>query len=70
MQVEKKTIGIRLRRLRENKGLSRKYVADACGISLSAVAMFENGLRVPRDATKSKLAELYNCSVETIFFNV
>lgn len=47
---------------------SREEVAKACGISVSALAMYEQGQRVPRDSIKVKLAQYYNRSVGFIFF--
>lgn len=60
-------IGARLRSLRGNT--SRQEVADAVGVSVSALQMYENGARVPRDQTKMALAKYYKTSVENIFFN-
>lgn len=59
-------IGATLRELRGN--LSRLTVASACGISVSALTMYETGQRVPRDEIKVKLARFYGKAVETIFF--
>jgi len=61
-----KVVGKRLRELRGN--LSRRKVAEICGISVSALAMYESGARMPRDEIKVKLAELYGRSVGSIFF--
>ena len=61
-----KDVGQRLRALRGN--LSRRKVAELCGISVSALAMYESGERMPRDEIKVKLAELYGKSVGAIFF--
>lgn len=47
---------------------SREEVASAVGISTSALAMYENAMRIPRDETKIKLAEYYGKSVQEIFF--
>ena len=46
---------------------SRAEVAAALNLSVSAVAMYENGDRIPRDETKLKIAEYYEKSVEEIF---
>lgn len=62
-----KEIGSRLIHLREN--LSREEVASAVGVSVSAISMYENGERIPRDAVKIKLAEFYHKSVQEIFFD-
>ncbi len=56
-------------RLRIARGdMSREDVALACEISVSALSMYENGQRVPRDEVKVKLAKLYGKSVEELFF--
>lgn len=48
---------------------SRKSVCDAVGISLSALQMYENGMRVPRDKIKIRLAQHYQTSVQDLFFS-
>ena len=60
-------IGKRLKALRGDK--ARKEVADNLGISVSAVTMYENGDRIPRDEIKEKIAEYYNTTVQVIFFD-
>lgn len=46
----------------------REVVAAACGISVSALSMYETGARVPRDEIKVKLARYYGKSVQSLFF--
>lgn len=46
----------------------REVVATACGISVSALAMYEQGERIPRDDIKIRIAKYYNRTVESIFF--
>ena len=59
-------IGQRLSNLRGNRTL--KEVANAVGISVSALAMYETGKRVPRDEIKVMLARYFNTSMEALFF--
>lgn len=59
-------IGKRLRDLRGN--VTQNETAKALGISISALAMYENGNRVPRDEIKLKIAKHYGKTVEEIFF--
>ena len=61
-----KTIGARLRVLRGEKTI--REVAKDCGISYSALSMYEIGQRVPRDEVKKKLADYFGTSVEALFF--
>lgn len=46
----------------------REDVAKAVGISVSAIAMYENGERIPRDEIKVRLADYYNTTVQDLFF--
>lgn len=59
-------IGERLVALRGDK--SRAEVAESVNISVSALQMYENGARIPRDEVKVRLAQYYSKSVEEIFF--
>ncbi len=60
-------IAKRLVELRGN--IPREIVAKECGITTSALSMYENGNRIPRDEIKIKLAAFYKKSVQSIFFN-
>ena len=60
-------IGKRLAALRGKK--TQEEVAKAVGISTSAMSMYENGERIPRDTVKLRLAKYYERSVQSIFFN-
>lgn len=59
-------IGKRLRDLRGDS--TQNETAKALGISISALAMYENGNRIPRDEIKLKIAKHYGKTVEEIFF--
>lgn len=54
-------------RLRGNR--TQAEVAKAIGVSTSAYTMYEKGQRVPRDEVKSRIAKLYNRTVQFIFFS-
>ena len=62
-----KTISKKLVQLRGSR--TRQQVADDIGVSLSAILMYENGHRTPKDEIKIRLAEYYNVSVEDLFFS-
>lgn len=63
--ADKTKIGERLRKLRGD--IPRQTICDDVGISLSALSMYENGERVPRDEIKVALARRYNTTVEAVF---
>ena len=64
--MDTRTVSRRLISLRGAK--TREEVAKDLGISNSALAMYENAHRVPRDDIKVRLAEYYGSSVGAIFF--
>ena len=49
---------------------SREEVANAVGVSVSAISMYENGARIPRDEIKVRLADYYKTTVQRLFFDV
>lgn len=65
--VSAKEIGARLTELRGNR--TRDEIAKAVGVSVSAVSMYENGERIPRDGIKIRLANFFGKSVQEIFFD-
>ena len=67
-QIDGTQIGSKLRRLRMESGKSAEEVAKSLGVSTSAVGMYENGYRIPRDEIKIRIAEFYRVPVESIFF--
>ena len=67
MEMDRESIAKKLIALRGEK--KREEVAKACNISVSALSMYENGDRIPRDDIKMRLAAFYNCSVGAIFFD-
>lgn len=62
----KKRMANKLKKLRNNRDAAA--VAKACGISRSALGMYETGARIPRDDVKIRIAKYYNKSVQEIFF--
>lgn len=58
--------GQKIRELRGDK--TQSTVAEAIGITKSALAMYERDERRPRDEVKVKLANYFGCSVAEIFY--
>lgn len=65
-KIDAMVIGERLKRLRGSRTI--KEVSEALGVSKSALSMYENGARVPRDEIKIKLANYYKKTIQFIFF--
>ncbi len=55
-----------LRKLRGNK--TQEEIAKELGLTKSAWANYERGIRVPRDEVKIKIAKFFGKSVQEIFF--
>lgn len=64
--MDKKVIGERLKKLRGDKTM--RQVAEDLGISYSAISMYENGERSPKDNVKKILADYYGTTVGALFF--
>lgn len=67
MEIDVMEMARKLVKLRGER--TQDEVSNALGISKSALAMYENGKRVPRDPVKMRIAQYYKKSVPYIFFN-
>lgn len=66
MILDGNVIGKKLIALRGDK--TQEEVAKTIGVSVSALSMYEQGNRIPRDEVKMKLSDYYKISVESLFF--
>lgn len=64
--LDAKAIGSRLRELRGERSLTE--AANAIGISVSALSMYENGERIPRDNIKISISNYYKKPIHKIFY--
>ena len=49
-----------------NLGLTQKYVAYKVGVSQQAVVRWESGITAPSASHLTKLAKVYECSIEEL----
>lgn len=57
-------------KMRELRGKrTQAEIAEKLGVKPSTYASYEQGARIPKDAMKIKIAQLYNRSVKYIFFS-
>ena len=61
---------MRLKEIRESKGLTQKEVAEIIGYSEISYAIYENGKRAPDISTLCKLAEYFNVTVDYLIGRV
>lgn len=65
---DNKTVGDRIKALREKKNYSQETLAKMIGVAVSTISMYETGERSPRDEIKVKIANALGKSVNYIFF--
>lgn len=56
----------RIKQLRKQKGLTQKEMAEAVGVGVSTVAMWESGKRTPSFKLLNDLSELFDKSIDYI----
>lgn len=67
--TDNKRITSNLKRLREERGLKQNFVAGKLGITQNYYSQIENGHRPPQVEHLLKLRELFNVSLDEIFFD-
>lgn len=67
--MRKELIGPRLIELRNSQGLTRAELSKETGLTIRAIEGYERGERVPRDEVKIKLADYFDKTVQSIFFD-
>lgn len=68
MSIEgRKKLGQKLRQLRLNAGETQTQTADAIGVTVGAVSLYEAGERVPADPVKSAISRHFNVPVDIFF---
>jgi len=61
--------GVAAKLIKARGAIPRAVVAQAVGISVSALGMYETGRRVPKDVIKVRFADYYKMSVQELFFS-
>ena len=58
---------MKIRELRQARGLSQARVAEDVGVSKPAVCKWETGVSVPRTELLPMLARVLDCSIDELF---
>ncbi len=66
--IDKVAVGAKLRSLRRAKKETLEVTSKKLGITVSALAMYERGERVPRDEIKVKISRHYGEDIGNLFF--
>jgi len=64
--AERIVMAERIKQLREERGLTRQQMADALNLSLTAIAGYEQGYRVPRLEYLQDIAKFFKVSIDYI----
>lgn len=54
----------RIKDRREQVGMTQRQLADAVGVAVPTISMYENGKREPDGQTMTRIAAVLNCSVD------
>lgn len=57
-------LGERLQELRKDHGLSQQDLADRLNVSIHTISSYERDRSAPDDATKIKIAQLFDISID------
>lgn len=65
MNQDKPIIAERIKTLRKEKGYTQEQLAEVLGLNAkSSIANYESGANSPSDEIKSKMCEIFNCSMD------
>ena len=64
---ERKKLGQKLKQLRLDAGETQTQTADAIGVTVGAVSLYEAGERVPADPVKSAISRHFNVPIDIFF---
>lgn len=65
MELDKKLIGNRIKKERNNIGLTQEELAQKLGLNnKSSISQYENGDAIPSDDIKFEMSKIFNCSID------
>lgn len=67
--IDYKLLSRNLKDLRESKGIKQKFIAEQLGISANYYSQIENGHRLPQLEHLIVIKNIFNISLDDIFFN-
>ena len=63
----KKLLGLRIKQLRKNMGITQFVLGEKIGIDQRQIAYIEGGNSFPSLKTLNKFSEVFNCSLKDLF---
>lgn len=64
-----KEVGEMIRTRRMARGMTQDELANAIGVTASAIGMFENGKRRPKDEVAEAIADVFNIPKWAVYFS-
>ena len=64
-----KEVGEMIRTRRMARGMTQDDLADKIGVTASAIGMFENGKRRPKDEVAEAIADVFNIPKWAVYFS-
>lgn len=64
-----KEVGEMIRTRRMARGMTQDELANAIGVTASAIGLFENGKRRPKDEVAEAIADVFNIPKWAVYFN-
>lgn len=65
MELDKKLVGNRIKKERNNIGLTQEELAQKLGLNnKSSISQYENGDAIPSDDIKFEMSKIFNCSID------
>ncbi|MFI3301381.1 MAG: helix-turn-helix transcriptional regulator [Candidatus Gastranaerophilales bacterium] len=68
MQDVKKLLGMRIRELRKERGVSQEYIAEKVGIEPNNISRIENGINYPTAENLAKIAFALDIEIHKLFY--
>lgn len=67
--MKTEAIGGKIKKVREEAGMSQKALADLLGVTEAAVSNYETGKRGIRPEVLKKISEIFNVSIDNLLGN-
>ncbi|MCO4097221.1 helix-turn-helix transcriptional regulator [Macrococcus canis] len=70
MKDIREKIGLKLFQLRQDKGISRKQLANQINLSVNSIMAIENGDAIPTIPNLKKYLNYFGCTLEEFFKSI
>ena len=64
------TFAKRLKKMREKRGISKRALAELCGLSKNLITLYENGERQPSLNSLIAIAKYFECGINDLIGDI